>query len=67
MTGIFNKAWYKSLTAWGLIIYMSAQAGLGGACGEAALLPEATCSWITNAMGGIGSVLTVLGLRRASN
>ena len=62
-----EKKWYKSMTAWGVILFSAAQAGLGGACGEAMLLPEATCSWITSALTTVGGILTVLGLRRAAN
>ena len=69
MTGIFgDKPWFRSMTAWGVILFTASEAGIGGACGgEAGLLSDATCAWLTSAMSSIGAILTVLGLRRAAN
>ena len=67
LNAIFGgKPWFKSLTAWGLVVLVGVTSGLQEAC-AAGVLSESICStgetWSTH----VGLVLTALGIRRASS
>jgi hypothetical protein len=60
-----EKAWYQSVTAWGLVVYAAATAGATAAC-ESGLLSFQTCDSVETLGATLGSVLVVLGLRKAA-
>lgn len=66
ISGIFgDKPFYQSLTAWGIATYVGLEAMASTAC-ESGLLSFETCGSIETAGAKIGSVLVVLGLRKAA-
>lgn len=68
MFGIFgDKPWFKSLTAWGVVLFAAGSAGIGEACGSAGLLSEGLCGSLNGFLTAFGSILAALGLRRAVN
>ena len=63
-----GKPWFKSLTAWGLIIIGVSEVFIAQACNpEVALLSEGVCGVLVKGMDMIGGLLVALGLRRAAN
>lgn len=60
-----DKPAYKSMTAWGLVIFVMAEAAAGEVC-DAGLISVAACSTVATVLKYVGGVLTVLGLRRAA-
>jgi hypothetical protein len=60
-----GKPVYKSMTAWGLALFVAAQAGMVELCG-AEVLTAATCGAFATVLKYIGGILTVLGIRRAA-
>ena len=72
MSQIFNisaifgdKPWFKSMTAWGLIIFFGGTAMLEQACSEG-LIAAGVCAFALKATQTVGSIVGVLGLRRAA-
>jgi len=68
ISAIFGgKSWYKSLTAWGVVLWAGLAPMLSAACGdEASLLPATTCATLSTVATWAGSILTVLGVRKAA-
>ena len=68
LNAIFGgKSWYKSLTAWGLVILGGISPLVGGACApDVSLLSFETCEYLTTALNWAGQILTVLGIRKAA-
>ena len=60
-----DKAWFKSLTAWGLVIGVGGMAVLDQVCTLGFLSAE-TCATAQKWAGGLGVVLGTLGIRRAA-
>lgn len=60
-----DKPIYKSITAWGLVLWVGVGAALNQACGVGVLSAE-LCATIGGWTDGIGQVLTFLGIRRAA-
>ncbi len=73
----FNKPIYRSLTAWGVVIFVAGEAGVAQLCGDAVLTYEgkslfadawagsALCNAADKSVAVIGQGLALLGLRRA--
>jgi hypothetical protein len=64
MPNLFGKPWFKSLTAWGLVVFVGATAGADAVCAAGMISPE-TCAMLKSGAEKVGGVLVVLGLRRA--
>ena len=62
---LLNKPIYKSITAWGVVIFVAAEAGITQACGGE-LLGAGLCGTIAAGLKYVGGALTALGLRRAA-
>lgn len=60
-----DKPIFKSMTVWGVLIFVGVTAMLDQACSQG-LISEVTCGTMTAWAKNIGGVLTVLGLRRAA-
>jgi hypothetical protein len=60
-----GKAWYKSMTVMGLVLWQGVSAALTGACDQG-LMEVATCDSITAWTSSAGQILAVLGVRRAA-
>lgn len=60
-----GKPWFKSLTAWGLLVFFGLTALIDQACAEG-LLSHETCATLQGWSRSVGGVLTVLGLRKAA-
>jgi hypothetical protein len=60
-----DKPIYKSLTVWGVAIFVVAEAASAHLC-EVEILNVATCGTIATVLKYIGGILGVLGLRRAA-
>lgn len=65
LENMLGKPWFKSLTVWGLILWVGASASLNEAC-SGGLLASGTCDTLTHITAGVGQVLTFLGIRRAA-
>jgi hypothetical protein len=62
-----GKSWYKSITAWGVILWAMAAPGIETACDpNIALLSVSTCNMLSAILAKVGAALTVIGIRRAS-
>ena len=63
-----GKPWFRSFTAWGLIVFGLGEYVVANACGvDPALLSVSMCASASGVMKAVGTVLTVLGLRRRLN
>ena len=62
-----DRAWYQSLTFWGLAFYVAGSAFIGQICGETGIVSDSVCSTLQSSSDTIGVVLTALGIRRATN
>ena len=60
-----DKPWFKSITAWGLILFSVGSAGLTQIC-EVGLIDEGTCAAWMKTVQMVGGSLTALGIRKAS-
>lgn len=60
-----GKKWFKSWTAWGLIIWQGGSAMANQACGEG-LIGASVCATVVSITTIVGQVLTALGIRRAA-
>lgn len=60
-----NKPWYQSLTAWGLVVWVGLTAVVGAVC-NGGLISVDLCASVQSWTTGLGSVLTVLGIRKAA-
>jgi hypothetical protein len=60
-----GKAWFKSMTAWGLIVWATAEAVMGQIC-EAGILSPDACSSAGAIVSAAGAILAALGIRRAA-
>ena len=58
-----GKAWYRSVTIWGLVAIAAANAGVDAAC-QLELLHIDNCAWAAGVFDKAGRVLVILGLRR---
>ena len=62
-----NKKWFQSLTAWGTIAYATGAALVTSICDPSIdILGSDLCSTLGQGLQAIGSVMVVLGLRRAA-
>jgi len=64
-----DKSWYQSLTAWGLVLLVTAsglEAGLSDQCAAGALAGFA-CAKALPGLQWLGGILATLGIRRALN
>lgn len=59
-----GKSWYKSLTAWGLVVFTAGDALVGEAC-ALGLIGDETCATLEGWIVKVSGVLVGLGLRRA--
>lgn len=65
--GIFgDKPWFKSLTAWGLVIFAVVPVAVRAA-EQAGLLPAGVGDTVDSIAAKLGPVLAGLGLRKAAN
>jgi hypothetical protein len=73
LKSIFNKPWYESLTAWGVVLLGAVQAAE-----QVGMVPAGTSSGGAEAVQGLagavaaavnyaGALLVILGLRKAAN
>jgi hypothetical protein len=60
-----GKDWFNSLTAWGLVCWLTAGAGIDAVC-TAELVSVDTCKQLNTILTKAGDVLVVLGVRRAA-
>lgn len=60
-----GKAWYKSATGWGIVIFAGGSAVAKALC-EVELVSVETCATLTSAVQWIGGIITTLGLRKAA-
>jgi hypothetical protein len=60
-----DKPWFKSLTTWGVIVFIAAEAGITEACAGGAL-GTGLCATLATGLKYIGGALAVFGLRRAA-
>jgi hypothetical protein len=58
---LFNKNWYESLTAWGVILY-----GAAGGAEQVGVAPTGTAEGLLDLAQALGGILMVLGIRRAA-
>jgi len=56
--------WYKSLTAWGLILFYGVSGMIGDACSQG-LISADLCATMQSKIETAGAVMTALGIRRA--
>ena len=61
-----DKPWYKSLTSWGLIVFVGATSVLDEACVQG-MMSSDVCDIAKGLLSNVGVVLTVLGIRKAAN
>ncbi len=59
-----GKAWYKSMTVWGLLTLAMGEKAVSLLCGDPGILPAPVCGPLTGIVNGLGIVLTGLGIRR---
>lgn len=62
---IFGKPWFKSMTAWGLVLWVATLAGSEAACSSSLLQPD-TCQAIQAISEKVSAVLVALGIRKAA-
>lgn len=60
-----GKPWFKSVTAWGLVIFAAGSAAATGAC-EVGLLSSSVCETAMTVVQWTGGILVTLGLRKAA-
>lgn len=60
-----GKPWFKSVTAWGLVVLVGVTSALGAMSDAQLLSPEKVATYSAWAQ-NIGMVMTALGLRRAA-
>ncbi len=69
LSNIFgDKSWYKSLTAWGLVVMAGLTSALTVLCADGvSLIGVELCETLTSVFLTVGGVMTALGLRKAAN
>lgn len=60
-----GKPWFKSVTAWGIVIFAAGSAAATGAC-EVGLLSTSACATVMSIVKWTGGILVTLGLRKAA-
>ncbi len=66
LSSIFgDKPWYRSLTAWGIILFTAGAGLVAGAC-EQGLLGVGFCAGAKPIIQAIGAGMTAAGLRKAT-
>lgn len=64
VSAVFGKPWFKSLTAWGIVLWGVAPVLIDGACGLQLISVE-NCEAARFAVEKIGGILAAVGIRRA--
>ena len=60
-----GKSWYKSLTAWGVIVFIVVTSAIDQVC-AAGVASDSLCATLTTWSETIGAVLVTLGIRKAA-
>lgn len=61
-----GKSPFKSLTAWGLVVYAVGDSLVETACGPTGVLPSEACAQLAPAVESLGAILAALGIRKAA-